>query len=363
MKVSEEIKEPNAKIWWGVAIPVCIAICVVGFILTQKLTQLPGVFPVKNDDCASALFGDSFGAVNALVSALAFACMIVTFVLQRYELSMQRRELEAQRMEINQQNETLRLQRFENTFFSMMEVQQSIVNDFYAKDTYKENIEEDNPQDCGRLSKEIVVPREYSGRNIFYYVFIICKHFVGKNNDDYKIVDGLCGLLTTKGRKALDDYNTNMLFDHYFRHLYTILKFIDQNYWLTWEEQYKYATFVRATLSRYELVMLYYNGFFHKKMKRLMERYCMLNNLRKELLPICYENKCYMTGLGITKGNLLKERFSGGDFEFFLTDNKKDSEKYYLGAFYTREEMCTGTEHLNRWNEYINRKVHMVEYQ
>lgn len=84
------------------------------------------------------------------------------------------------------------------------------------------------------------------------------------------------------------------MFDHYFRHLYTILKFINENDWLGENKQYKYATFVRATLSRYELVMLYYNGFFHPKMKQMIERYTMLNNLRWDLLPMSLEYSRYL---------------------------------------------------------------------
>ena len=37
------------------------------------------LFSVDGCNCAPDLFGDSFGTVNTLVSALAFACMIVTF--------------------------------------------------------------------------------------------------------------------------------------------------------------------------------------------------------------------------------------------------------------------------------------------
>ncbi len=83
----------------------------------------------------------------------------------------------------------------------------------------------------------------------------------------------MCEVLRFKGRKAFDDYYTTTFLDYYFRHLYTILKFIQQNDWLGEQEQYKYATFVRATLSRYEFVMLYYNGFLHPMMKKLMETY------------------------------------------------------------------------------------------
>lgn len=75
------------------------------------------IFPTGENDCTLALFGDSFGVVNVLlISALAFAGMIVTFVLQR-------KELEVQRKEFFSQNETLRLQRFENTFFNMIDLQ------------------------------------------------------------------------------------------------------------------------------------------------------------------------------------------------------------------------------------------------
>lgn len=84
---------------------------------------------------------------NVLVSALTFAGLIVTFAFQRYELEMQRQELKAQRVEISSQNKSLRLQRFENTFFNMMEFQQHIVNDLYA---------------CRKGSKETIIEKNSS---------------------------------------------------------------------------------------------------------------------------------------------------------------------------------------------------------
>ena len=359
MERNDDIKEPCAGKWWIITIGLCLLICIGGFFLTLYLSQNISLFPTGDDDCAPALFGDSFGAVNALISAFAFAGMIVTFVLQRYELSMQRKELEAQRMEFSSQNETLRLQRFENTFFNMMELQQSIVDDSYAMDSNKEFVTEDSPNDLGRISKEVIVPNEYRGRNLFYYAFHINKHYI---EPLHKEVNGLCGVLQVKGKCAFDDYYTTTVFDHYFRHLYTILKFIKQNRWLGEKEQYKYATFVRATLSRYELVMLYYNGFFHPKMKYLMEEYCLLNNLRRELLPLCYENLQYLMGLGISDSTgLRKNNFSGSDFEFFLSDKMGESNKYFLGAFYTEKEMNNGKALLDRWNAYLNNLVCIKE--
>lgn len=118
----------------------------------------------------------------------------------------------------------------------------------------------------------------------------MCNHAIENSFlDGTTMVSGLSNVIKRRGKERFDDYMTTTMFDHYFRHLYTILRFISENEWLGADKQYKYATFVRATLSRYELIMLYYNGFFHPKMKKMMEQYCLLNNIRKDLLPMSYE--------------------------------------------------------------------------
>jgi hypothetical protein len=75
----------------------------------------------------SGQFGDSFGAINALFSGLAFAGIILTILLQRKELEFQRKELKATRKEFKTQNVTLKRQRFENTFFNMLSIHFNIV--------------------------------------------------------------------------------------------------------------------------------------------------------------------------------------------------------------------------------------------
>lgn len=50
-------------------------------------------------------FGDSFGAINALFSGLAFAGVIFTILLQRNELALQRQELEDTRAELKRSAE------------------------------------------------------------------------------------------------------------------------------------------------------------------------------------------------------------------------------------------------------------------
>ena len=76
-------------------------------------------------------------------------------------------------------------------------------------------------------------------------------------------------------------------FDHYFRLLYRIMKFVKDTHLITdFDDEYEYTSMLRAILSRYELVWLYYNGLTYgkNKLKPLIERYAMLKNLRNDLL-------------------------------------------------------------------------------
>lgn len=297
-------------------------------------------------------FGDLFGSVNSLFSGLAFAGLVITIIQQRHDSQLQRQAINQSKKDINQQNETMKIERFENTFFKMLEVQQSIVNDLYAADSHKEWVKQDNSS--GRSAAEVLTKYEYRGRNLFYYVFKLCKHELANhtfpNNTSFL---GLSEVIKLRGKDYFDDFMTTTMFDHYFRHLYTILKFISLNEWLGMEKQYQYSTFVRATLSRYELVMLYYNGFFHPKMKKMMERYCLLNNIRTELLPMSLEYNNYLKRVGLTNDELNKAGFSVGDFEFYLTDNENDNTRYHLSAFYTKKEMEEGFDLLNRWRQLV----------
>lgn len=166
---------------------------------------------------ARGTFGDQFGAVNALFSGLAFAGLIYTIILQRHDLKLQRRDLQYQRrdLELNRkelalnrkelkltrleleltrqemeeqtaefekQNETLKIQRFENTFFNMLSQFQEVVNNlkvsknFYGSEgrdcfekTYAKNEQiEQSLNDFAHLSMYSIILRDglngYKGR-------------------------------------------------------------------------------------------------------------------------------------------------------------------------------------------------------
>ena len=75
--------------------------------------------------------------------------------------------------------------------------------------------------------------------------------------------------------------------------------------------------------------------------------------MREDLLSRCAETERYLAGLGLTANDVISKGFSGRDFEFYLTDNRKDTFKYYLSAFWKQEEIEAGISYLNRWNAFI----------
>lgn len=355
-KDKEESRLVIALVWGG-AILLCLLIWAVGAMGTHWFAH--HYFIVDTHENAPALFGDSFGAVNALISAFAFAGMIVTFWLQRKELKLQRDELESQRMEFAQQNETLQLQRFENTFFNMMQLQQQIVNDLqYSR------IEGANRHARFGNRTDAQTPplnKIYKGRELFSFLF---SHQNGYSGDGikYDLMNG--------GWEAYNESVWRTYLDHYFRHFYTILRFINETSAFDYNEQgnrdeeyeftqkYHYATILRATLSRYELVLLFYNGlsiFGQEHLKPLLEKYSMLNNLNESLLTLIKENRdlCRIPEEVLSAEYLQDRKLSGTDYEFFMAV-EGDREHYSLNAFCTNEEEKDGLkEMIRRKDEYL----------
>ena len=290
------------------------------------------------DSSERGQFGDMFGAVNALFSGLAFAGLIITLILQKTELGLQRDELEQtraelknQRKEFEIQNETLKIQQFESALYNMLQLQQQIVNDL-SYDTKIESYSDTT----ARGTWSIVV----KGRDLFRFSFEQLKHHYTGIDGERRTTDGMKGILENLGLSYYTDYTTPSYYDHYFRHLYRILKFIDGNEDLTFEEKYKYVGDVRGTLSRYELVWIYYNLLSNSKFaefKRMVEDYSLLKNLNESFLALSKENDKIVRMKG--KEHFASAGFSGTDYEFFVTDKRGDEKRFYIGAFYNKKDL------------------------
>lgn len=256
----------------------------------------------KNIDCSTerGTFGDMFGAVNALFSGLAFAGLIVTLLyqkeelkLQREELAQTREELKGQREEFEEQNKTMKRQRFENTFFNMLSLQQEIVANLSYEYYASPNIRPHN------IPEEIFykgAPKgQLHGRETFEGIY---KHAIIEYNGA-RHADGIIKILKQNGYIAYPVISVTTRFDHYFRHLYHIYKFVDTSDLIEDSERYDYACIIRSQLSDYELVMMFYNCLTangRDKFKPLIEKYAVFNNLRLELLAKVNDKEEYAQG-------------------------------------------------------------------
>jgi hypothetical protein len=221
--------------------------------------------------------GDMFGTVNALFSGLAFAGIIFTILLQRKELGYQRKELRETRAEFVIQNKTLKNQRFENTFFNLLQLHNQILNDIDYEKQIGDSIHSHKT-------------RTVKGRDVFQDRF---------ENFNAKIQGGI-----DVNRLYLIFYEQRKTdFGHYFRNLYRIFKMIHETEFVTaielnldiniqankdkyelcnYIQRYRYTSIVRAQLSDYELLLLFYNCLSDngiEKFKPLVEEYAILKNL------------------------------------------------------------------------------------
>ncbi len=247
-------------------------------------------------------FGDSFGAVNALFSGLAFAGLIYTIYLQKEELGLQREELkmtrgelEGQKEEFHIQNETLKVQRFENTFFQLLSLHHQIVDGITFIESYEKTIEKEPTSHDALiqlrmrgLTKERTIEeaeRTYRGRAVFQIRYDGLKGQIEKD-ENIEVVNAK--YLVCYGYFQNDA-------GHYFRNLYRIFKFVD-NSPFTHEEKYSYTSMVRAQLSDYELLWIFYNCLSEngeEKFRPLVERYAIFKNLPVSKLANPLHNNFY----------------------------------------------------------------------
>lgn len=200
-----------------------------------------------------------FGAVNALFSGLAFAGLFYAILLQRQELALQREELslarqemQGQRAVLEAQSSTLKKQNFEDTFFRMLGIQSDIVREIDIRNG-------------GNVVNQ--------GRDCFKSFFSNRFGAYFAHRPDREI--GLPRL-----REAYVEFFEKNQADigHYFRNLYTLIKFVDGS---DVEDKRAYTNIVRAQLSSYEQLLLFYNCLtpLGGDFKGFVERYALLKHM------------------------------------------------------------------------------------
>ena len=209
-----------------------------------------------------------FDRLNTLFSGLAFWGLVFAILLQKSELALQRNELELTRREVRgqkeqleAQNRTLKHQRFENTFFSLLNLFNSIVN----------SIEIKRSRMIGETPNTMA-----SGRECFATFSLEFGHnYSIQRNEHSDWGDRILCVTAYEEFAGL----RQALVGHYFRTLYNIVKFIATS---EVENKQTYINILRAQLSSSELTLLFYNcisKYGSEKFKPLVEKFGLLENM------------------------------------------------------------------------------------
>jgi hypothetical protein len=197
------------------------------------------------------------GTTATLWSLAGLLIIFVAFLAQKQQLTLQQRQFEQQS--------------FENHFFQLLSLHNSIVEDIREKDDERQ----------GRVIFSVLhrkVTTTYQGRADGPI-----------ENDTEELAVGCYETVFDEQPEVLG---------HYFRNLYHIIKFVDES---RVPDKKRYTSIVRAQLSSYEHIMLHYNGistYGEAKFKRLIEEYALLENMGPGLLmnpkhPTSYSQKAF----------------------------------------------------------------------
>jgi len=184
-------------------------------------------------------WGDFFGGVlNPILTFLTFVGLMITIILQQIELKESRVEFSRTADALNKQEEHMKIQTFENTFFKMLELHNNIVENL--KFEYHVPISQYN---------YVERDEKATGREVFELVF----NFLYSNSGN--------PILPLRPYISKIQNKNNHILGQYFRNLYQILKFIKKQESLLDENLQNYANILRAQLTSYELIFLFLNCF------------------------------------------------------------------------------------------------------
>ena len=269
-------KHKTNIIFFLVGTIIIIGMCIWGIWIFPKLVSSVSV---------RGRWGDSFGVVTALFTGLAFVILIWTLHVQKDELRLQRGEIRGQKKQLRVQSQTLQKQNFESSFFQLLGVHNAnfnVMNFQGAQDLelaaglekVKELIQ--NMANQVSVTENQIQYRVYYGRDCFTYILQGLRNIYNyhEQSEEEERSQKEEELLTKVG--------------HYFRHLYQVVKFVDEqkDFPKKFEEKKRYTDLIHAQLSNEELCVLLYLGRSEQgaKFKVLVEKYALFENMPLDLL-------------------------------------------------------------------------------
>jgi len=302
------IDKTNKISIWPIWIYVLLAIAVVGgWILC--LYFLPIWFGSWS---VAGGAGSAMQLYGVLVSGIVLVLIAIGLNLQREDIQMQRNELTLQREELISTREVFAQQRFEMTFFSLLQNQRDILKSYIYR---REEPLKDPVKGLLKGTRIVEISgqeriREIRRRFVILYKFVCARSEDNSSShspDSHTILSFTPdmyvkttnakseGLLDTEIDRIkvawgllTDEYDD--LLGHYFRHLFHLLKFISSSTGFAGSEESlsqdnkefeakQYADIVQAQMSIDELFLTFYNAVKFEKFKELVNAFSLLENL------------------------------------------------------------------------------------
>jgi hypothetical protein len=204
------------------------------------------------------------------------------------EFALQRDEMKMTRKVFNEQSNTLKKQQFESTFFNSLDLFNNIILDISYFIPDRTEIDEFNPPIFPQPDRSQV----YTGRDSFKFFYKeLQNHYLDCHNQFVKdnmfrdnkgktleinIEDEL-QIIEKSFEKLFDDYQAQL--GHYFRTVYNIIRFVEKE---SVENSKYYTNLVRAQLSTFEHLLLFYNcltNYGKENFKPLIIKFSLLDNL------------------------------------------------------------------------------------
>lgn len=218
---------------------------------------------LSTDSSVWGTFGDFVGGLlNPLIAYSAFYWLTVSVIVQKQELAETKQALIDSSKAQEEQVKQYKIQRFENTFFNMLSLQNEILNTvvFNSKSISPLN----NPEDESSASRS---------------AFSSILRWIDSEDGNEE------GQFSTLNNYDLFQVQANQVVGHYYRNFYQIIKFIGDS-GLCDDDKEKYARILRAQLSSDEIAVLFFNCLSPKvdsgQFKSFVITYKMLEHLTVE---------------------------------------------------------------------------------
>lgn len=228
------------------------------------------------------------------------------------------------------QQKVTKMQMFETTFFNMLNILQTLINELGYKGE-----QPTSPPIEGNYNFKKVDIRGHEVFKFFWEEYWFKNKYTAygdaaraKLNLDYKQgTYGMVQVLTFCGSRAYGDYRELLALRPYFGLLFEILKFIDTRDFLHKNQKKEYANKLRSFLTSYELIWIFYDCLFgpsNSSLKPLVEKYSLLKYISRSSLT---------TTKDITSSEIFKKHITINDYDFYVSKGKHCKDKFRISAF------------------------------